>query len=67
MCWKATPLLSDASACVVNQDPTHRLRGDREEVNAILVRHGLAAGEAKVQFVDDGVGFQRVITPLSLE
>ena len=62
-----TALLGDASARVIDQDPAHRLRGDREEMDPVLVRHRLAADEAEVQFVDDGVRLQRVVVPLPLE
>ena len=62
-----TTLVGDARARVIDQDPAHRLRGDREEVDPVLVRHRLAADEAEVQLVDDGVRLQRVIGPLPLE
>ena len=52
---------------MVDQDPAHRLRGDSEEVGAILLGDGLAADEPKVELSDDGIRFERVIPALPLQ
>ena len=63
----AAALVGDARPRVVDQDPAHRLGGDREEMRPILVRHRGPAEEAKVELVDDGIGLERVVAALAAQ
>jgi hypothetical protein len=47
---------------VVNQNPPERLRGNGEEMRAVLPRNMLARCEhPQVEFVNQGCGLQRVV------
>ena len=56
----AAPLLGAAAAGVVDQDPAHRLRGDREEVTAVLPGDPRLIDEPEVRLVHDRGRLQRV-------
>ena len=46
--------------CVVNQNPSHELRRNGEEVGAVLPAHALVVHQPQVSFVDQGSGLQTV-------
>ena len=52
---------------MIDENPTHRLSGDREEVDAIPIRDGLAPDQAKAELIHHGVGFERMIAALPLQ
>src|SRR5687767_4966100 len=60
----AAALLVAARARVVNQDAAHRLRGDGEEVCAVLPADARLTAELEVSLIDECGGLERV--PLAL-
>ncbi len=49
---------------VVHEDPSHRLRGDREKMRAVLPGDAVEPDQLDVRFVDDRRCVERVVTPL---
>ena len=62
---RATALAGGASARVVDENAPHRLRRDREKVDAIAVRNRLAAEKSGAEFVHQCSGFERMIAAFS--
>ena len=56
----AGPAFQVVPPCMVHQNPPHQLRGNREEVCAILPAHALVVDEAQVSFIDQGGCLQGV-------
>jgi hypothetical protein len=59
-----TPLGGATAPFIVHEDPTHELRGDAQEVGAILDRKSFLPREAQIDFVDQSGSLKRVIGPL---
>jgi len=57
----ASSLVRDPGARVINQDAAHGLCGDGQEMGAVLIGNRLAADQAEIELVDDGVGFKGVV------
>lgn len=57
----AASLLRDASPRMVDQNPSHRLRSDREEVSPGLVGDRLGAEQADAELVHQRVGLECVL------
>jgi hypothetical protein len=62
---RAAPLRRLILACVVNQYAAHQVRGDPEEVGAVLPLDVVLVDQAQEDFVDEGGGLQRVVVPLA--
>ena len=58
-----TTLLPTALPCEFHQEPTHRLRGDGEEVRAVLPLDPVYIDEPDIGFVDKRRGLKRVTGP----
>ena len=52
---------------VINQNAPHHLRGDAEEVSAVLPRRGALIDEPQIGFVDETGSLQGVIRAFSLQ
>src|SRR5690349_4815646 len=50
---------------VVDENPPHQLRGNREEVSAVLPVHFSLGEQLDVSLIDDGGGLQPVVAPLA--
>src|SRR4029077_14965996 len=59
-CLTATPLLAPAPDGVVDEDPAHRLRGDREVVRTVLPLDSVQLAQLDPRLVHEGGGAQRV-------
>lgn len=60
----APALLGHARARVVDEDPSHGLRRNREEVRPVLVRDRLASEETDTELVHQRARFERMIAAL---
>ena len=58
-------LLGRVGARMVDEDPSHGLSGDAEEVGAILPLHFPLIDELEERLVDEGCWLQRVVGALS--
>ena len=67
MLLHATTLVGDAGAGVIDEDSSHRLCRDREEVGPIVKRHGRARQETDAELVHQRVWFERMIAALPLQ
>jgi hypothetical protein len=63
----AAPFAGHPRAGMINEDSSHRLRGHREEVDAVVERDGLCAEQAHTELVDQRVRFERVVAAFVME
>jgi hypothetical protein len=63
----AATFARDASSCVIDENPSHRLCRDGKEVRPVAIRNRLAADEANAEFIHDSIWFERVIAAFSLQ
>lgn len=59
------PTLHVVSARMLDQDPAHQLRRDREEMGPVLPLHPVVVHEAHVGFVDQSSGLEAVSLALT--
>jgi len=56
-----------SSSRVINEDPAHHLRGQREKLCPVFPRHVSLVDKSKIRFVDERGRLQRVARPLASE
>jgi hypothetical protein len=64
-CRAAAAPLGPARLGVVDEDVAHHLRGEAEELRAVLPVDAVLTDESQVYFVDQGRGLQRVVGVLA--